>query len=62
MSCSGSKCPIQRDAFKECNLKPDECPYYTEKIDDQMLYEAVCEHIADLVIKKLREVKSENKE
>jgi hypothetical protein len=58
MSCSGSKCLIQRDTFKECNLKPEECPEYTEKIDYQMLYEDMCEHIADLVVKKLREVKS----
>ena len=60
MSCSGLKCPIQRDVFEECNLKPEECSYYTEKIDYQMLYEDMCEHIADLVVKKLQTETKEN--
>ena len=54
MSCSMEYCPIQRRENFECNLTSSQCPNYSEKIDYEKVYENFCNHIADLVVEKLK--------
>ena len=54
MKCSKRKCPIQYDSiFDTCDI-PD-CPYRTEDIDPQQVMNLLCDYIADIVVRRLKE-------
>lgn len=64
MRCSKVRCPMQHDTISnDCNI--EECPYRTEEINPEKVMEYWCNHIADLVVKKLKscvEDKAESEE
>ena len=67
MKCSKINCPVQynvdNNGITECKLSSiDECPYYTPEIDYKLLYEYTCNHIADLVVMKLKNYENKPKE
>ncbi len=54
MKCSKIRCPMQHDTISDdCNI--DDCPYRTEAIEPQEIMRTLCNHIADLVVQKLKQ-------
>lgn len=52
MKCSKRMCPM-RNVPDDCDV--EDCRYRTEDIDPQEVIRALCEYIADLVVKKIKE-------
>lgn len=60
MKCSKINCPIQHDTISDdCNL--EDCSYRTEAIDPQEVMRTLCNHIADLVVQKLKQESRDKK-
>ena len=58
MKCSKIRCPMQHYTVPDdCDL--EDCPYRTISIEPQEMMEVLCNHIADLVVKKLAEQKKD---
>ena len=59
MKCSKRRCPMQHDRISDnCDVKT--CQYRTEDIDPQEIVRTFCNHIADLVVQKLRAESEDN--
>ena len=53
--CSGTRCPFMTDQSPSECMCTETCEYFTQEIDYQNVIENFCDHIADLVVKKLKE-------
>lgn len=54
MKCSKIRCPMQHDTIsQDCDI--ENCPWRTEDVEPQEAMKTLCNYIADLVVKKLKE-------